>query len=327
MVKSTGASAGAARGHPPEQNGASSMLHMNLGSTKLMARLMSCALLAGPFFAAVAAHAVDQGTTQTPPVHHKTHRKALPPLVLPPLPPGPLSQVPMDQLPAAAPKITYQNGLLSISAQNATLGDILHEVHKLTGATIDVPPTGATERVVVQLGPGAPRDVLASLLNGTSYNYVVLGSASDPTSISSVTLTQRPSAGGAVQTAVNTPPPVQTATPFQQQPPLAATRMLQNMRHGPAFAQEQPRPGAAADADDDSSDDSDADDKDDDSDQAQPQAQPPGQILQPNPNQAENQDDGNQPNAGPKTPEQILQMIRDRQQPGALPPQQQPPQD
>ena len=87
----------------------------------------------------------------------------------------------MDQIPAAAPRVTYENGLLSITAQNATLGDILREVRKLTGATIDVPPAGANERVVVQLGPGAPRDVLATLLNGTSFNYVMLGSASDPT--------------------------------------------------------------------------------------------------------------------------------------------------
>ncbi len=106
----------------------------------------------------------------------------------------------MDQIPAAPPKVAYQNGLLSISAQNATLGEILREVRKQTGASIDIPQSGANERVVTQLGPGAPRDVLAALLNGTSYNYVMVGSPSDPSTVASVMLSARPSAGGEVQT-------------------------------------------------------------------------------------------------------------------------------
>ncbi len=288
---------------------------------KSIARSLSLLLLAAPFFA-FSAHAVDQSATQPGAVHRKARKKPLPPLVLPPLPAGPLKQVPMDQLPAAAPRVTYENGLLSIAAQNATLGDILREVHKLTGATIDIPPAGANDRVVVQLGPGAPREVMATLLNGTSFNYVMVGSPSDPSSVASVMLTSRPSAGGEVQTAVNNPPVSQAPTAFQQmQAPFMAGHQPPAFRGGPV-------PGAAQQpvaADDDSADDSD-DDKDDDSDQP---AQP-GQVVQPNLQQSDNQDQGNQPNAGPKTPEQILQMIRDGQRPvppGMQPPNQQPPQE
>src|ERR1017187_5144977 len=126
-----------------------------------MARLLSACLLAAPLSAA---YAVDQNAT--PAAHRKGHKKPAP-FVLPPLPAGPLRQVPMDQLPAAPPKVSYQNGLLTIAAQNATLDEILREVRKSTGASIAIPPGGASGRVVAQLGPGAPRDVLALLLNGT----------------------------------------------------------------------------------------------------------------------------------------------------------------
>src|SRR5208337_5382559 len=136
--------------------------------------------------------------------HRKSH-KAPTPLVLPPLPAGPLSQVPMDQIPATPAKVTYEGGLLTISAQNSTLGEILRDVRKLTGASIEIPKdsTGASERVIAYLGPGAPRDVLAGLLNGSSFNYAILGSSSDPTAVSSVILMAKPSSPGDVQTAAN----------------------------------------------------------------------------------------------------------------------------
>jgi hypothetical protein len=296
------------------------MLHSRSRASHSIARSLSALWLAGSIFA-MTAHALDKGSPQAPASHRKARKKTQP-LVLLPLPAGPLAQIPMDQMPAAAPKVTYENGMLSIAAQNATLGEILRNVRQLTGATIDVPPAGANERVVVQLGPGAPRDVLAALLNGTSFNYVMLGSASDPRSVASVVLTSRP--GGEVQTAATTV--IEGPTPFQQQQmPMPSHPMPPNFRGG-GFAQ-PPQPVAS---DDDADDSSDADDKDDDSDQPQQQVQPAQPIL----GQGDNQDQGGQPNSGPKTPEQILQMIRDGQRP--LPPgvppnqqqqQQQPPEE
>ena len=295
-------------------------------TTRSIARLLSWLLLAAPLFSA---YAVDQSTA-TPSTHHKSHKKSAPaPLVLPPLPSGPLSQVPMDQIPAAAPKITYQNGLLSIAAQNSTLGEILREVRNLTGASIEVPSGGANERVVVQLGPGAPRDVLAALLNGTSYNYVMLGSTSDPTAVATVLLSLKPSSSGEVQTAAANVP---TTFEPQQQPPIPPVRMPgpQPFRQPPMAAMPagQTPPAQTAEADE-SSDDSDADDKDDDSDQSQPgqpaQAAPQAAVQPDSSNQ-----DPNQPNAGPKNPAQLLEMMRQRVQqgggPGPVNPQQ-PPQD
>jgi pyruvate/2-oxoglutarate dehydrogenase complex dihydrolipoamide acyltransferase (E2) component len=121
-------------------------------------------------------------TTQTPasvkaknlPHHvHKVAKKALPPL--PNGPRGPVPQVALDSLPAVPPEVTFQSGLLTITAPNSTLGDVLRAVRKETSADIDV-PANANERVAVHLGPAPPRDVMADLLNGSHFNYILLGS-------------------------------------------------------------------------------------------------------------------------------------------------------
>lgn len=243
---------------------------------------------------------------QTRSKHPKSHRKAPPkPAVLPPLPQGPLPQMPMDLMPAAPPKVSYQNGLLTIVAQNSTLGDILRDVHKLTGASIDIPPN-ATERVVTRLGPGAPRDVLASLLNGSGFNYVMVGSNSNPTAIASILLTTKP-AGGATQTTANTFQP-------QQQPGFPPRMPMAQ----PLVAQQQVVAQPEADGEEANADEQDAADENADQEQADQQPDANGAA----------QDQPQQPNAGPKTPEQILEMLR-RQQPvpPGMPPNPQPPQN
>jgi hypothetical protein len=255
---------------------------------------------------------------------HKSH-KAPKPVVLPPMPAGPLSQLPMDQIPAAPAKVSFQGGLLTISAENSTLGEILRDVRQLTGAAIEIPQgAAANERVIASLGPGAPRDVLAGLLNGSSFDYVMLGSSTDPTAVSSIILTSKsPSPGEAPQTA---------AAAYQSNSePVASHPWPPGARPMPPNpvsnrAQGAPQPGQAAPAQDDSKDD-DQDAADDSDDQAQP-AQPDANGANPNAAQEQSQPtDPNQPNAGPKTPEQILDMLRRQQPPGGpVTAPQQPPQ-
>ncbi len=91
-------------------------------------------------------------------------------------------------LPAA--KVTYKGGLLTISAENISLSDVLHEVSAKTGATIDFPNRSATEPVFTNIGPGPVRDVLATLLNGTKFNYVMLGSENSSNTLEKIVLTQ-----------------------------------------------------------------------------------------------------------------------------------------
>ena len=267
---------------------------------------------------ALAQAAAPSAHSTTP--HRKSH-KAQTPLVLPPLPSGPLPQVPMDQLPAAPAKVSYQGGLLTILAQNSTLGEILRDVRKLTGASIEIPPGSGSERVVAYLGPGAPRDVLAALLNGSSLNYVMLGSSSNPTMVSSVILSPKPSAAGEGQTASLSPNNSGTMPPnrFPQPQPFNQPLVV-------------PQPGTVQPANADADDSAKDEEQDNADENADDQAQP-GQPGQPEINGGnvpgqEQQPDPNQPNAGPKTPEQILEMLRRQQQPGGpvYPPPQPPPQ-
>ena len=200
----------------------------------------------------------------------------------------------MYQMPSKPPQVSYQNGLLSIVAENSSLGDILREVHRSTGAAIDVPPN-ATERVVAHIGPGPARDVLASLLNGSAFNYVMLGSETDPTTLASVMLTMK--AGGV---------PVETAVNVYQPPPQQAMMPLGAGPGGPV-AQAPPGADDQADAEDEKDEDDSADE--DQQDQAQGGATPASDASGAQPNA----------NAGPKTPEQILEMLRQR--PGQVNPQ------
>jgi len=286
-----------------------------LRTSQTIARLLPALFLGGAFLA----RAADQPTTPPQATHHKIHKK-LQPLVLPPLPNGPLTPVPMDQLPATPPKVTYESGMLAISAQNATLGEILRDVRRLTGATIETPPGAGSERVVAQLGPGAPRDILALLFNGTPFNYVMLGSVSDPASVVSVVLSSKGSSSETQPVTVastNTYQPPQPVMPSHF-PPAQAFRQAPLAEMGPG----QGMPGAAQN-NNDSSDDPDS--ADDDSDQAQPN--------QPGAAQADSSTQSDQPNSGansspnsgpPPGPEQLLQKIQQFRQPGGGAPQ--PPQ-
>lgn len=126
----------------------------------------------------------------------------------------------LQQMPAVPPRVTYTHGELTIVSQNSTLGDILRAVHDQTGAVLDVPGS-VTERVVGQMGPGSPREVLAELLNGSRFNYVILGSAADPDKVEKVVLTSKPAETAQAPANPPTPAPQQAAGQFgfnQQSP-------------------------------------------------------------------------------------------------------------
>jgi hypothetical protein len=278
-------------------------------------------LLAAPvLFAQTVPDQTAAPDAATPTPHQNSHKAPAPaPVVLPPMPSGPLSQLPMDQIPPTPAKVTFQGGLLTISAQNATLGEILRDVRKLTGASIEFPQgsNGSNERVVTHLGPGAPRDVLAVLLNGSSFNYMMVGSNSDPTAVSSVILMAKPSAAGE-------PQPQTAANVYQNSPQAMAPTRFPGPQ--PFNRQLVPQPGQPAiaqpaGAEEDLKDDDDAADDTTADDQAQP-----GQPAQPDANAQPQPADPNQPNAGPKTPEQILDQLRRQQQPNGVAPPPQPPQ-
>jgi hypothetical protein len=60
---------------------------------------------------------------------------------------------------------------------------------------MEIPGSASSERVVTQLGPGQPKDVLNSLLNGSKFDYIILGVTGDPGAVQKVILTSRQNSG------------------------------------------------------------------------------------------------------------------------------------
>lgn len=89
-----------------------------------------------------------------------------------PLPEPPKPNWPVNNQPAPA-TIAWNASGLRIEAANASLQQILKEVSTLTGASVE--GLGADERVFGVYGPGPAREVLARLLDGSSYNLLLIG--------------------------------------------------------------------------------------------------------------------------------------------------------
>jgi hypothetical protein len=85
-----------------------------------------------------------------------------------------LEQIPMGQV-----AVTYENGEVTVKARNATLGQVLRAICTQIGAGLDA-ESDDPEPIVGTFGPGAAKDVLASLLIGSRFNYVMQASDDDP---------------------------------------------------------------------------------------------------------------------------------------------------
>jgi len=89
-------------------------------------------------------------------------------------------------------EVSFQDGLLSISANKASLSEVLFAIHQRTGAEIAIPAGAEQDMVVGEFGPAAAPEVLAHLLNGSKFNFLIMSSSSDPRSLDRVILTSRP---------------------------------------------------------------------------------------------------------------------------------------
>lgn len=202
--------------------------------------------------------------------------------IVPEQPATPPIQLTLAQKPAVPPRVEYQNGQLAIVAENSTLGDILRAVRQQTGAAIDI-PANASERVVTRLGPASAHDVLTALLNGSSFNYVMLGSPTDPSAVNRLIVTAKP-AGGEVPVAGNFQPPQPGARP------------------GVAYTP-PPQPMPANQASEEDAEPAPEETSEEQSPSEQPEEQSEDQLQQ---------QPGNQPVV--KTPEQLLQELQRQQQ-------------
>ncbi|MGH9601765.1 MAG: hypothetical protein ACRD24_05190 [Terriglobales bacterium] len=213
-----------------------------------MARRFSGVLIAAGLavgFLSLPADAVEAATkpaaasVQKAKAKAKSRQKKTPEPVPVATPPVPLLPY---QLPPQPPKVTFRNGQLTIAAENATLASVMEQVRTATGATVEAVSFFGGERVSVRLGPGAPRDVLADLLNGSNYNYVLLGSLRNPQGLERVIVTQR--GAGASSASAAAPGPARnfpaTVRQVPQPPPDEEAEIEPEAEEAPEVQQQVP---------------------------------------------------------------------------------------
>lgn len=127
--------------------------------------------------------------------------------------------------PAPAPEppkkvtVTFQSGQLRIASDKGSLADVLNEVHMQTGAEIAIPAGAEQEQVVTTIGPALPRTAMSELLNGSRYNFIIVGTDADPNQLERVVLTPK-----GVIDANDAPPPNSEPVPVAQAAPPASAR-------------------------------------------------------------------------------------------------------
>jgi hypothetical protein len=117
-------------------------------------------------------------------------------------------------------EVSFKDGLLAIKSNKASLSEVLYAVHRRTGADIAVPAGAEQEQVAADIGPGPAAEVLAHLLNGSRFNFLILNSASDARVLDRVILSPR-GGGLSVPPAVASAPAEDSDTDEATQPRAA----------------------------------------------------------------------------------------------------------
>lgn len=148
---------------------------------------------------------------------------------------------PVPAKPAPALNVQFQNGRMSILAHDVSLAQVLSEVQHKTGADIPIPSAAAQEQVVADIGLSPVRDALTALLNGSRFNFVMVGVDNDPSKLKSLILTFR--GGGASQPAIAppSPEPAVVDTPPNPEVPQPEMQAQPDPQSQPE-AQPQPEP-------------------------------------------------------------------------------------
>lgn len=112
-------------------------------------------------------------------IHHKRKAKQAP---------EPVAQVPVQPVEPPKPKwpvndpsqpahVNWDGRDLTVTATNASLSQVLHEVASATGLKVDGldSPSPHDQRIYGSFGPAPARDVLNQLLEGSGYNSILIG--------------------------------------------------------------------------------------------------------------------------------------------------------
>ncbi len=97
----------------------------------------------------------------------------------------------IEAVPEPPLQVSYLHGMLSIRSNKATLSEVLYAVQQKTGADIAIPAGAEQEKVVAYVEPAPAPEVLAKLLNGSHFNFLILSAPDDPNKLDRVILSTR----------------------------------------------------------------------------------------------------------------------------------------
>lgn len=134
------------------------------------------------------------------------------------LPPSAQSITASGAAPSAPPppvkkvEVILQDDKLRLISNKASLAEVLNELRTQLNADIGVPVGADQEVVAVMLGPGTQREVISKLLEGSRYNFIIVGTDADANKVERVILSPK-SPGGVVSSAASSD---EDATPVAQ---------------------------------------------------------------------------------------------------------------
>jgi len=92
-------------------------------------------------------------------------------------------------------EVSFRDGLLGIHADKVTLSEVLFAVQQRTGAQVSIAAGAEQERVVADIAPAPAPEVLARLLNGSKFNFMILSATNNPAQLDRVILSARADGG------------------------------------------------------------------------------------------------------------------------------------
>jgi hypothetical protein len=150
---------------------------------------------------------------------------------------------PTDQ-PPSPPQVTYRNGLLTVQAVNSTLGSLLTAIRNKAGIQFEG-LEGGSERVAVVMGPAPEGDVLAAILSGSQFDFVVLERPDSPGIVQRVILSRRAGSTPAAPGVAGSNVPARTSMGDDEETPdetAGDPDVPQDTPARPPVVQAQPQP-------------------------------------------------------------------------------------
>ncbi len=148
-----------------------------------------------------------------------------------------------SQMPPSPPRITYAGGKLTVVTNNAVLDDVVAGIGKAIGANVQGIQPQASERVFGQFGPAVPSQVIDTLLTGSQYDFVLVGSAGNFGSVREIILSRKSTGTDQSAQSAQYVPVQQTAPAYRanESTPLVndTTPLVDNQQQPPELTPEE----------------------------------------------------------------------------------------